>query len=271
MSKEKQSALERIIQEMGRVIVAFSGGVDSSYLLAVCLAELGEENVLAVTVDSPLLPRSELATAQQLAAELGAPHLVVYRDDLADPQVAANPADRCYYCKRGRFVALRELAAERGFEHLLHGENVDDSDDYRPGARAAHELKVRAPLAEAGLNKAEIRQLSRQRGLFTWELPSRACLASRFPYDTPLSAEGLARVEAAESFLEQSFGLRQFRVRDHYPLARLEVEAEEILRLAEPVIRGRIVTRLRELGYLYVTLDLTGYRMGSLNDVLEPQ
>ncbi len=267
--EEKLKRLETIIRELGRTVIAYSGGVDSSYLLAVCLDQLGPAQVLAVTVDSPLMPRSELATAEKLAAELGAPHLVVYRDDLADPMVAANPAERCYYCKRGRFVAMRELAAERGFEHLLHGENWDDSDDFRPGARAAHELNIRAPLAKAGLTKAEIRTLSRQRGLFTWGMPARACLASRFPYDTPLTAEGLARVEAAESFLQDEFGLRQFRVRDHHPLARLEVEPNEIARLAQAETRGRIVRCLRQLGYLYVTLDLSGYRMGSLNDVLE--
>lgn len=271
MHQTKQAELKRIIRNMERVAIAYSGGVDSSYLLAVCLDELGQDGVLAVTVDSPLMPRSELANAKKLAAELQAPHLVFYRDDLADPQVAANPADRCYYCKRGRFLALQELAAERGFERLLHGENLDDADDYRPGTRAAHELAIRAPLAEAGLSKAEIRDLSRKRNLFTWELPARACLASRFPYGTPLTAEGLARVEAAERFLEQQFDLRQFRVRDHHPLARLEVEPPEIARLAEPATRGRIVAHLRQLGYLYVTLDLNGYRMGSMNDVLDPQ
>ena len=261
MSKE----LETIIRGLGRVVVAYSGGVDSSYLLAIALDLLGPDNVLAVTVDSPLLPRSELATARRLAQNLNAPHLVVWLDDLADPQVASNPADRCYHCKRGRFIALRAIAAERGFAHLVHGENLDDAGDYRPGVRAARELNVSAPLAEAALTKAEIRALSQERGLFTWDMPARACLGSRFPYGTPLTAEGLARVEAAERFLEDEFGLGQFRVRDHYPVARLEVEPAEITRLAAPGVRERIVAELEELGYHHIALDLSGYRMGSLN------
>ncbi len=257
--------LETIIQKLGRVAVAYSGGVDSSYLLAVALDQLGPENVLAVTVDSPLLPRSELANARRLAQDLYAPHLVVWYDDLADPQVAANPPDRCYHCKRGRFIALRAIATERNFTHLVHGENLDDAEDYRPGARAARELNVRAPLVEAGLTKADIRALSQERNLFTWDMPARACLGSRFPYGTSLSAEGLARVEAAERFLEDEFGLAQFRVRDHHPVARLEVEAEEIARLAAPGVRERIVAELGSLGYHHIALDLRGYRMGSLN------
>lgn len=264
----KTRQLETIIQKLGRVAVAYSGGVDSSYLLSISLDLLGPKNVLAVTVDSPLMPRSELAVARKLAQDLGAPHLVVQWDDLADPQVASNPVDRCYHCKRGRFIALREIAAEHGFTHLVHGENWDDANDYRPGVRAAHELAVRAPLAEAELTKTEIRTLSRQRELFTWEMPARACLGSRFPYGVPLTAKGLARVEAAETFLETNFNLRQFRVRDHHPIARLEVEPDDIIKLAAPEIREQIVATLQELGYLYVALDLKGYRMGSLNDVI---
>ncbi len=266
----KLAQLQAIVEQLGRVVVAFSGGVDSSYLLSVAADLLGPDNVLGVTVDSPLMRRSEIAVAQEVAGALGVQHLIVRRDDLADPMVASNPVDRCYYCKFGRFTDLREIAQEQGFENLVHGENTDDADDYRPGTRAAHQLNVRAPLAEAGLTKAEVRQLSRQRGLITWEMPARACLASRFPYRTALTAEGLGRVEAAEAFLEEQFGLRQLRVRDHYPIARLEVEPDDIARLAAPEARERIVTRLRQLGYTYVALDLKGYRMGSLNDVITP-
>jgi uncharacterized protein len=266
----KLTRLHAILRPLGRVVVAFSGGVDSSYLLSVSTDLLGPENVLAVTVDSPLMQRSEITVARQVADALGAPHLVLRRDDLADPMVASNPVDRCYYCKFGRFTDLREIAQERGFEHLVHGENADDADDYRPGARAAHQLGVRAPLAEAGLTKPEVRELSRRRGLVTWEAPARACLASRFPYGTALTAEGLRRVEAAETFLEEGFGLRQLRVRDHHPIARLEVEPDDIARLAEPEAREGIVAWLRQLGYTYVALDLRGYVMGSLNDVLTP-
>jgi uncharacterized protein len=264
---EKLARLHAIVWQLGRVVVAFSGGVDSSYLLSVATDLLGPENVLGVTVDSPLMRRSEIAVAEQVAGALGARHLVVRRDDLADPMVASNPVDRCYHCKFGRFTDLHQIAQEHGFEHLVHGENTDDADDYRPGARAAHRLNVRAPLAEAGLTKAEVRELSRRRGLITWNLPARACLASRFPYGTGLTAEGLGRVEAAETFLEERFGLRQLRVRDHYPIARLEVEPDNIARLAAPEAREQIVTRLRQLGYSYMALDLSGYRMGSLNEV----
>lgn len=260
--------LNTIIRRLGRVAVAFSGGVDSSYLLSVATDLLGPADVLAVTVDSPLTRRSELAVAENLAGSLGVRHLNIRRDDLADPDVASNPVDRCYYCKLGRFSDLIKIAHAHCFDHIVHGENADDADDYRPGTRAAHQLNVRAPLAEAGLTKAEIRDLSRRRGLITWNMPARACLASRFPYGTALTIEGLRRVEAAERFLECEFGLRQVRVRDHLPVARLEVEPDDIARLASPQAREQIVTTLGQLGYTYIALDLRGYRMGSLNDVI---
>ncbi len=258
--------LEQKLSEMHRVVVAFSGGADSAYLLAVSVDVLGAENVLAVTVNSPLLPAAELARAEELTRELGVSHLIVDYNDLADARVAANSPERCYYCKRARFSLLQELARERGFEYVIHGENADDADDYRPGARAAQELGIRAPLAETGLTKAEIRELSRRRGLPTWDLPAQACLASRFPYHTPLTREGLERVAAAERILRDEFALRQLRVRDHYPVARLEVEEGEMARLVEAAVRARIVGKLKDLGYTYVTLDLSGYRMGSLNE-----
>jgi uncharacterized protein len=223
--------------------------------------------VLALTADSPFSPRAELAGARDLAARLGARHLVVPHDDLAGEAIAANPPDRCYHCKFKRFEALWQIARAEGFHHLLHGENADDAGDYRPGSRAARELEVRAPLLEAGLTKAGIRALSRARGLPTWDSPANACLASRFPYGTRLTAEGLARVEAAEEALRRLWGLAQLRVRDHWPVARLEVPAAEIARLAQPAARGPAVEALHALGYRYVTLDLEGYRMGSLNEL----
>lgn len=258
-----------IIADLGSVAVAYSGGTDSSYLLAVCLDVLGPDRVLALTADSPLTPRTELANARALAAQLGASHLVLASDDLGHADIVANPPDRCYHCKFTRFEALLKVARAKKLAHLVHGENADDAADYRPGSRAAEELDVRAPLREAGLTKADVRALSKERGLPTWNKPANACLASRFPYGTPLTIEGLSRVEAAEEALRQTWGLTQLRVRDHYPVARIEVRPEEIARLTETKTRNIAVEKLRALGYRYVTLDLSGYRMGSLNDDLE--
>ncbi|HFD39434.1 MAG TPA: ATP-dependent sacrificial sulfur transferase LarE [Anaerolineae bacterium] len=263
------SKLREIIAGLGSVAVAYSGGVDSSYLLAVCLDVLGPDRVLALTADSPLTPRRELAEARTLARRLGVRHIVLPGDELTNPAIAANPPDRCYHCKLGRFTALWEAARAEGLAHLVHGENADDAGDYRPGSRAAEELGVRAPLREAGLTKAEIRALSKAWGLPTWDKPANACLATRFPYHTPLSAAGLARVEAAEEALRDAWQLAQLRLRAHGSVARIEVPPEEIARLAQLPARTAAVEALRALGYRYVTLDLMGYRMGSLNDELE--
>lgn len=270
-SKEnpKLSQLADIIATLESVGVAYSGGTDSSYLLAICLDVLGADRVLALTADSPLTPRTELIDACALATQLGARHQVLPSDDLANPAIVANPPDRCYHCKFARFEALLQVARAEGLAHLVHGENASDTADYRPGSRAAEELAVRAPLREAGLTKADVRRLSQERGLPTWDKPANACLASRFPYGTHLTAQGLARVEAAEEALRRTWGLRQLRVRDHFPIARVEVLPEEIPRLSQPENRAPAVEMLRQLGYRYVALDLSGYHMGSLNDVLE--
>jgi uncharacterized protein len=262
----KRQTLMDIIAGLGRVAVAFSGGVDSSYLLSACVDVLGAANVVAVTVDSPLLPRAELETARQVARQLGARHLVVPMDELEMDDVRANPPDRCYYCKRARFQALIALTRSTG-DVVLHGENADDHLDYRPGSRAARELAVRAPLAEAGLGKAEIRVLSRARGLPTWDHPPAACLASRVPYGTALTREALGRIEQAEEALQGLFPGMQLRVRDHHPLARIEAPADALTQFIGS-LRGEILARLRAAGFRYVTLDLDGYRMGSLNEEL---
>jgi len=267
--EHKEQHLRRILLALGGASVAFSGGVDSSYLLSACIDVLGADKVVALTADSPLLPRAELETARQVAALLGAQHRVIPFDDLAIPQVAANPPLRCYYCKRERFVALLALASRTEGYTLLHGENADDHNDYRPGSRAAHELGVRAPLAEASMTKADIRYLSRKRGLPTWNQPSAACLASRFPYNTPLTYDGLERVEKAELLLERFLPSRQVRVRDHFPVARIEVPPSDIAIIAQPDTRACITQGMHELGYRYVTLDLDGYRVGSLNADIE--
>jgi uncharacterized protein len=261
--------LHEIISEMSSVAVAYSGGTDSAYLLAACLHVLGPDRVLALTADSPLTPRGELEGARVLAAQLGVRHMILRSKDLQNTDIVANRPDRCYHCKFSRFEALLEMARAEGFDTLIHGENADDADDYRPGSQAAEELGVRAPLREAGLSKADVRALSRKRGLPTWDRPANACLASRFPYGTPLTVEGLARVEAAEERVRAVYGLDHLRVRDHFPVARLEVPAQEIARLAQPEARAGVVEALRALGYRYITLDLAGYKMGSLNDDLD--
>jgi len=265
----REQRLLAILSGLGRVAVAFSGGVDSSYLLAAAIDALGNDRVVALTADSPLLPRTERDTAVQIARLLQAEHRLVPFDELAITGVAENSPQRCYHCKRARFEALRVLATEANGAVLVHGENVDDADDYRPGALAARELGVRAPLAEAGLTKANVRALSRRRGLPNWDLPAAACLASRFPYGTRITREGLERVERAERALQSVTGLRQVRVRDHYPVARIEVPPDEIARLAAADMRRRVHDAIVSAGYRYVALDLLGYRMGSLNEGIE--
>jgi uncharacterized protein len=233
-----------------------------------CLEVLGRDQVLAVTVESAIHPSVERGRATDLAEQLGARHLVVDSDILDDPEFHANSPERCYFCKRGIMGRLRRMADQEGLTYVVHGANVSDQGDYRPGARAAAEAGARAPLQEAGLTKEDIRALSKEMGLPTWDEPSMACLASRFPYGTRLTREGLARVDAAESFLREAFGLRQLRVRDHLPVARIEVPEADLPALAAPGARARIVAALTGLGYTYVTLDLAGFRSGSLNEVL---
>jgi uncharacterized protein len=264
----KRALLEAEIAKLESVVVAFSGGVDSTLLLAMCLEVLGRENVLAVTLESALHPTVERGRAAELAAMLGARHRLVHFDALADADVVENSAQRCYFCKRGVMEVMRSHAAKVGFAHVVHGANVDDRGDFRPGTRAAQEAGARAPLQDAGMTKADIRALSKELGLPTWDAPSMACLASRFPYGTPLSAKGLKRVDAAENALRDLCGLAQLRVRDHWPIARIEVPEADIAALVDADVRAQIVERFRELGYAYVSLDLAGFRSGSMNAVL---
>jgi uncharacterized protein len=264
----KRDALSGIIRDLGDAAIAYSGGVDSTLLVAVAVAVLPRDRVLALTARSQLTVEDEIRRAEAIARSLGARHRVVEVDALGDPKVAANPPDRCYFCKHLIFGTLREHADAEGLDHLLHGANLDDTGDFRPGMRAADELGARAPLLQAGFTKANVRELARELGLPNWDLPSSACLASRVPYHQPLSTPVLARIEAAESAVRELTSERHLRVRDHFPVALIEVAAAHLGNLVEPAIRERLVARLKALGYRYVTLDLTGFRSGSLNEVM---
>jgi uncharacterized protein len=255
----------RLISSIGGVknaAVAFSGGVDSSFLCYAARAALGD-GALAVTIVSPMLPQSEIDCARRIAALTGIRHILVNEDQI-DEEVAANPHDRCYYCKKLEFTKIIETAQEYGAEVVFDGSNTDDLDDYRPGLRALSELKVVSPLREADLNKAEIRELSKRFGLPTWDKPAFACLASRIPYGERIDRDKLSRVEKAENLLRAE-GFVQFRVRSHGDIARIEVARDERKRFFDEKTLDRIAAGIKNLGFLYAAFELEGYAMGSLN------
>ena len=254
------------LRSYGSAAVAFSGGVDSTFLLRAAKEALGDR-VVAVTAVIEAVPERELLAAKDFCAKLGVRHVLVHPDVMALPGFYENPPDRCYHCKKRIFSALLQAASDSGAAVLCEGSNVDDEGDYRPGLRAIAELQVKSPLREACMTKAMIRACSRELGLDTWDKPSCACLASRFAYGERITAEGLRRVDAAEAFLHD-LGLRQVRVRVHGSLARIEAEPDDIPRLAASELRGRIEQTFRALGFAYTALDLRGYRTGSMNEVL---
>ncbi|MFN8640817.1 MAG: ATP-dependent sacrificial sulfur transferase LarE [Candidatus Binatia bacterium] len=262
----KLAALQALLRPLGRVLVAFSGGVDSSFLLQVAVEVLGD-GVIAVTTRSPTAPEDDEAMACEVAAALGVAHRLIDANELDIPGYAANPVDRCYLCKGSLYEICAAEARREGVAHVVDGVNLDDLSDYRPGLRAAEEHGVRHPLAEVGLTKAEIRTLSRRVGLPTADRPSSPCLSSRFPYGTPITLDGLRRVAAAERVL-RDLGFRECRVRAHESIARIEVPADELARLASAEVRSAVVRALKALGFNYVTLDLQGFRSGSLNEAL---
>jgi uncharacterized protein len=254
-----------LLRGLGRIVVAFSAGVDSTFLLALAARTIAKENIVAGMGISPSVPDRERQAARRIAAQLGVELVEVETDELSDVRYASNPNNRCFHCKSELYRRLKGLAEGRGQFAVASGANADDVSDFRPGLQAGEAMGVRNPLLEAGLTKDEIRRASRAMGLETWDKPAMACLASRAPYGSPITAERLARIERAEYVLND-LGFRQCRVRDHETLARIEVPAEQLERAA--AMRDEIVQPLKDLGYIYVTLDLQGFRSGSMNESL---
>jgi uncharacterized protein len=262
VSSKKQALIERL-KALDSLLVAFSGGVDSTFLLAVARQVLGEK-VVAFTATSVVYPSRESKEAMSFAKEKGVDHVIMGTDAMSLPNFTANKPDRCYHCKKHLFEKLQELAAQKGIKHIAHAANLDDLKDYRPGWRAAEEMGILAPLVDARLTKEEIRFLSKEMGLATWSKPTMACLASRIPFGESVTEKKLRMIQEAETFIA-GLGFTQYRVRYHGAVARIEVEPGDIERIVEKTIRDRIVAKLREIGFLHVALDLEGYVSGSMN------
>ena len=263
--ENKLQKLEELLKELGSAVVAFSGGVDSTFLLQVARDVLGAEQVIALTATSPTYPSHEFNESVKLAGALGVKQVVVDSNELEIPGFADNPPRRCYHCKKELFEICLEKARELGYAEVLDGSNLDDLQDYRPGREAAQELKVRSPLLEAGLTKEDIRALSRQHGLPTAEKQPFACLASRFPYGTRITAERLKQIDRCETFMREK-GFHTFRVRYHDETARIEVALDELPRIIDDEMRVELLSEFKSAGFTYVALDLQGYRTGSMNE-----
>ncbi|MGB9856808.1 MAG: ATP-dependent sacrificial sulfur transferase LarE [Dictyoglomaceae bacterium] len=265
--KEKLEALKELLKSMRKVAIAFSGGVDSTFLLKVARDVLGD-NVMAITLVSPLYPKREIKEAKEIARTLGVKHIIEQEESiLKNSAFLDNPPNRCYLCKKEEFEKILDIAKKHDISYVLDGSNKDDLEDYRPGREALKELGVRSPLLEIGFTKREIRELSKEFGLPTYDKPSLACLASRFPYGQRIDVESLRKIDEAEEFL-RDLGIKQVRVRNYKDMARIEVDKESFRLFFDDNIRRKIVEKFKELGYIYITLDLEGYRTGSMNEVL---
>jgi uncharacterized protein len=265
MTETKKQALKNKLNSYEKVLIAFSGGVDSTYLLYVAREVLGKNNVLAVIAESATYPIAEVEQAIKIADQLDANCFVIKTEEFDDENFIANSKDRCYYCKKELFAKLKTTAGEKGFSCVLDGSNHDDLSDFRPGSQAKKEFGVRSPLQELGFTKQEIRQLSSEAGLPTHNKPSMACLASRIPYGTRIDEGVLKMIFEGEEYL-RSLGFGQLRVRHHASIARIEVDKEAVPKLMEQGVMDQIVKKFEALGYVYVTLDLKGYRTGSMNE-----
>lgn len=266
-AEEKEQNLRRLMRDMQTVLVAYSGGVDSAYLALIATQELAEKAVCVMGI-SPSVAQNQREDAEKIAKDFNFNYFSINTEELQNPKYQANPTNRCYFCKSELYVKLTPLAKEKNIEFILDGANMDDTNDYRPGREAAIENDVRSPLVEAGLTKAEIRQLSKKHNLPTWDKPASPCLSSRIAYGIPVSIERLSKVESGEEFLRM-LGLKEFRVRNHGELARLEIAPDEMEKVLDKKITDLIAEKFRDLGFRYVTLDLHGYRTGAMNEVIK--